>query len=126
MPKLTIKHLTDLIQAEVSKILDLDTLEEDDDDPRALDNVMKPMRKLAKGLMQEEHIIIREDALLELVEHANLTDTGRAVIDRQLMETSQMNDEQVKSFCISRGYRTYEHFLKSVNALNSAQKGKLG
>ena len=45
--------------------------------------------------------------------------------NKRLRDAMSLNAEQVASLCKKNGYRTYKSFLDGVNALNSAEKGKL-
>lgn len=123
---LTREDLEELIRIELSKVLELEKLQEDDDDAKPLDGIMEPFRKLGRGVMQEDYFIIPKRSLIELMRGAKHSPQGQAVLASHLNEAKGMNPDQIKAFCNQQGFRTYEHFLQAVSNLSKAQKGKLG
>lgn len=138
MKQLTRADLEELIRAELSKVFDLhkvydddDTIEENDDEEGPTAALMKPFTKLARGVLEEDFIIIPKKALIELMKEAKHSPGGKKILAKHVTEAQfgvrgPTREEKIHSLCNRHGYRTYQHFLNSVNQLNKAEKGDLG
>jgi hypothetical protein len=137
MAKLTKADLEELIRIELSKVFDLYNVVEDepvqeaeeDEGPTAA--LMKPFTKLARGVLEEKIVVISEADLVSLMSIAGCTPEGAKRLQRHIKEGKfgmkpPSKQERIHALCNSNGYKTYSQFLRAVNALNAAEKGKLG
>ena len=135
--QLTRADLEQLIRAELSKVFDLhkvydddETIEENEEEDGPTAALMKPFTKLARGVLEEDFIVIPKKALVELMKATKHAPEGKGVLAAHLKEAQfglkePTQQEKIHALCNRHGYRTYAHFLNSINKLNQAEKGKL-
>ena len=137
MAKLTKADLEELIRIELSKVFDLYNVVEDEPVQEAEEEegstaaLMKPFTKLARGVLEERIVVITEADLLRLMSIAGCSPEGAKRLKRHVQESKYgikppSKQERIHALCNSNGYKTYSQFLRAVNALNAAEKGKLG
>jgi len=80
--------------------------------------------KLAKGIFTESDQTIEVDENTPPEQLLQIILAQSKEINR-LQELTSLNAEQVKSLCNKNNYRSFQDHLKSVNAINAAEKGKL-
>ena len=83
--------------------------------------------KLGNGITEGgEEISVSEDTpvsdLLKVIQY--LKDENES-LKKKLRSTKEMDSEELQSVCNKNGYKTFQAYLKNVNAINAAEKGKL-
>jgi len=84
----------------------------------------EPTYKLARGIFTEgdQEIEVSLDTepekLLKVIQY-------QAKEIERLRASLTFSADQIHNLCTKKGYRTFDSYLKTVNAVNAAEKGKL-
>ena len=81
---------------------------------------------LGKGIISEDDIeVSSESSPEELMKVIQYLKKQNSALRTKLKEKVLIDKKEVQTFCNKNGYRTFQDYLKNVNAINAAEKGNL-
>ena len=82
---------------------------------------------LGKGIVEEDQVIsISEDSSPEeMLKAIQYLKKQNEMLRSKLREKITLDDKQIQKFCNKNGFKSFQAYLKNVNAINAAEKGKL-